>query len=102
MESWAGKLKRDIILIKNCEASAQLLSPYLRPNKKIIASPATIFVTGGTGLVGTHLLRQLVSEGKKVRALYRTAFPAYLTNEEIEKIEWIKGDVLDADLLFHS
>ena len=59
-------------------------------------------MTGGTGLVGTHLLRQLVSEGRKVKALYRSAFPAFLTKEEIEKIEWVKGDVLDAHTLFHS
>mgnify|MGYP000406537231 CR=1 FL=1 len=30
-----------------------------------------ILVTGGTGLVGCHLLYSLVKENKKVRALYR-------------------------------
>ena len=30
-----------------------------------------IFVTGGTGLVGTHLLYELTSKGKNVKALKR-------------------------------
>ncbi|HYJ38847.1 MAG TPA: NAD-dependent epimerase/dehydratase family protein [Chitinophagaceae bacterium] len=59
-------------------------------------------MTGGTGLVGTYLLRQLVSEGKKVKALYRKAFPSYLTNAEIDNIEWVNGDILDTDFLFDT
>ena len=39
--------------------------PYLDLNDK------TILVTGGTGLVGCHLLYSLVKENKKVRALHR-------------------------------
>ncbi len=31
-----------------------------------------ILVTGGTGLVGAHLLLQLAGSGQKVRALYRS------------------------------
>ena len=30
-----------------------------------------ILVTGGTGLVGSHLLRSLVGDNKAVRAIYR-------------------------------
>ena len=32
-----------------------------------------ILVTGGTGLVGSHLLLKLAKSNEKVRALYRTA-----------------------------
>src|ERR1700730_8507879 len=75
---------------------------YLRNNKKIsfISSSANILVTGGTGLVGSYLLKQLVQEHKQVRALYRSTPSTLLTNQEHQKIEWIKGDVLDVNLMF--
>ncbi|WP_410505024.1 NAD-dependent epimerase/dehydratase family protein [Hymenobacter sp. BRD67] len=34
-----------------------------------------IFVTGGTGLIGTFVLRELRQRGLAVRALYRGAKP---------------------------
>jgi dihydroflavonol-4-reductase len=51
-----------------------------------------ILVTGATGLLGSHLLAQLVNEGKKTRALYRSEIPVM---EGAEAIEWVKGDILD-------
>ncbi len=63
-----------------------------------------ILVTGGTGLVGSHLLYQLVSENKQVKAIYRRAhtlerikhvFSYYTKNhkELFNKIEWIEADL---------
>ncbi|WP_320020329.1 NAD-dependent epimerase/dehydratase family protein [Labilibaculum manganireducens] len=65
-----------------------------------------ILVTGGTGLVGSHLLFDLLSKGNKVRALKRknsnvefvlTTFTYYSSNanELFKSIEWIEGDMLD-------
>ena len=65
-----------------------------------------IFVTGGTGLVGAHLLFELTSSGKKVKALKRSTsnlqqvlktFSYYSENskELFDKIEWVDGDILD-------
>jgi dihydroflavonol-4-reductase len=65
-----------------------------------------IFVTGGTGLVGSHLLFELTSAGKKVKALKRQTsnlhqvlktFSYYTSNpkELYNRIEWVDGDVLD-------
>jgi len=65
-----------------------------------------ILVTGGTGLVGSHLLFELVKENQPVRALIRNlnkieavkkVFDYYTFNaqELIEKVEWVVGDVLD-------
>jgi nucleoside-diphosphate-sugar epimerase len=65
-----------------------------------------ILVTGGTGLVGAHLLFKLTSENEAVRAIYRSehkfknvkqVFKSY--TEDImplfDKIEWVKADILD-------
>ncbi|HEY4539639.1 MAG TPA: NAD-dependent epimerase/dehydratase family protein [Faecalibacter sp.] len=67
-----------------------------------------IFVTGGTGLVGSHLLLQLIDQGKKVRALKRSTsntraveafFKRNKAQEIFHKIEWIDGDILDVTFL---
>ncbi len=58
-----------------------------------------VFVTGGTGLLGGYLLRELVGRGEKITALYRQHHPVLLTKEEIGAIEWVKGDILDAVLI---
>lgn len=65
-----------------------------------------IFVTGGTGLVGAHLLFELTSAGKKVKALKRDTsdigqvlktFSYYTENPKLlyNQIEWVNGDILD-------
>lgn len=65
-----------------------------------------VFVTGGTGFLGAHLLYQLLVNGKNVKALRRSksnndllhrVFGFYGQNAltMIDKIEWIEGDLLD-------
>ena len=69
-----------------------------------------IFVTGGTGMVGAHLLYDLVINGKKVRALKRPEsnirlvekiFAYYSLEFQLllQNIEWVEGDILDKDHL---
>jgi dihydroflavonol-4-reductase len=53
---------------------------------------ATILVTGGTGLLGSHIIQRLVEQGKTVKALYRSHIPAIKGKE---KVIWVKGDILD-------
>ena len=54
------------------------------------ATPRYTFITGGTGLVGAHLITQLVAAGKKVKALYRSTPP-----DNANGVLWVKGDILD-------
>ncbi|MBE0641730.1 MAG: NAD-dependent epimerase/dehydratase family protein, partial [Bacteroidales bacterium] len=65
-----------------------------------------ILVTGGTGLVGSHLLFELLSRGKDVRAIRRHGsrldsvcriFQWYAPDqpELFSRIQWVDGDVCD-------
>jgi len=69
-----------------------------------------ILVTGSTGLVGSHLIYQLISKGEEVRALKRKnssttlvkkVFSWYAKDHAVlfDKILWIDGDLLDYDSL---
>lgn len=69
-----------------------------------------ILVTGGTGLLGSHLLLHLSKKEQKIKALYRSdeklehvkAVFAYYENnydELFDNIEWVKGDILDLPFL---
>ena len=65
-----------------------------------------ILLTGGTGLLGSHLLLDLITAGHKVRAtkratgnteMVRRVFSYYTSNpdELAGKIEWVNADLLD-------
>jgi nucleoside-diphosphate-sugar epimerase len=58
-----------------------------------------IFVTGGTGFLGTHLLRELVQRGERVRALRRSSSRVLLEKKFSSEVEWVEGDVLDVATL---
>ena len=55
-----------------------------------------IFVTGASGLLGSHLIQSLVAKGKMVRALYRNQIPSF---KGAEKVDWVAGDLLDVTAL---
>lgn len=55
-----------------------------------------ILVTGGTGFVGSYLLRHLIRKGfTNIRALKRTTSSMSLVREVEDQIDWIVGDILD-------
>jgi len=79
-----------------------------------------IFVTGGTGFLGAHLLLELCERGENVRALKRPSsdvdftkvvFSFYGKGDLFQRIEWVDGDICDihsliavmrdVDLVYH-
>ncbi|MFN3753075.1 NAD-dependent epimerase/dehydratase family protein [Flavobacterium sp.] len=63
-----------------------------------------ILVTGGTGLVGAHLLLHLAENEVGIRAIYRSQkglkkteslFQLYQKDSLFAKIEWIEADIID-------
>jgi dihydroflavonol-4-reductase len=69
-----------------------------------------VFVTGGTGLVGSHVLLNLVIKGINVRALKRKnsdikrikkifSFYSGEADELFRRIDWFEGDILDISSL---
>ncbi|MCD8413075.1 NAD-dependent epimerase/dehydratase family protein [Tenacibaculum finnmarkense] len=69
-----------------------------------------ILVTGGTGLVGAHLLYHLTQKENKVRAIYRTdekrehvkkIFSFYTDDvaDSFAKIQWIQADITETPSL---
>tara|TARA_B100001105_G_C22349872_1_gene425180 strand:+ start:287 stop:1291 length:1005 start_codon:yes stop_codon:yes gene_type:complete len=67
-----------------------------------------IFVTGGTGLVGSHILLRLAKEGMPFKALKRetsslqiceNVFSYYAAKDLFVKINWVIGDVNDIPAL---
>jgi len=70
-----------------------------------------IFVTGGTGFLGAHLLTELVKQNEPVSALKRPSSSTLLTEKLFlyklgeqgknlfQKINWVEGDILEPNSL---
>ena len=62
-----------------------------------------VLITGGTGFLGAYIIQELVEKGYSVRAIHRSNnFPFYIPEQILEKVEWVKGDILDIDSLGHA
>lgn len=58
-----------------------------------------LLVTGGTGFLGSYVLRLLVKKGYMVRALRRPSSVTTLAAEVADQVEWVPGDVTDMGAL---
>ena len=61
-----------------------------------------VFITGGTGLVGSFVIRKFLSEGKTVRALRRPASPSTVLADLSHLVDWVEGDILDIPFLMDA
>lgn len=72
-----------------------------------------VLVTGGTGFLGSYIIKQLVEKGYAVRAIRRSnRLPSWIPKEIFDSVDWVEGDVLDVvaledamegvDIVIHS
>ena len=56
-----------------------------------------VLVTGGTGFLGSYIIKELVERNYPVRAIRRSTskVPFYIPARILEKVEWVEGDILD-------
>ena len=61
----------------------------------------SVFVTGGTGLLGSWLVKQLVEGGSNVVCLVRDWVPQseLVRSRRIEQVNSVRGDIIDRDLV---
>jgi dihydroflavonol-4-reductase len=63
-----------------------------------------VLVTGGTGFLGSYIIRQLVEKGYSVRAIKRSSsrMPFYIPAAILSQVEWVEGDILDLPSLYDA
>jgi len=56
-----------------------------------------VLVTGGTGFVGSYIIKELVERNYPVRAIHRSTskLPFYIPATIFKKVEWVEADILD-------
>ena len=61
----------------------------------------SVFVTGGTGLLGSWLVAQLMDNGANVVCLVRDWVPQseLVRSRRIEQVKTVRGDVCDRELI---
>lgn len=65
--------------------------------------PGKILVTGATGFVGARLVRRLVADGHRVKAMVRASSSLHMLRElSTERLELVEGDVLMGHTVYRA
>lgn len=62
-------------------------------------SSEKILVTGGTGFLGSYLIKDLINQGFDVRAIRRKSSRMDMLEGVADKVEWVEADVLNVPAL---
>ncbi|HTM90958.1 MAG TPA: SDR family NAD(P)-dependent oxidoreductase [Flavisolibacter sp.] len=72
-------------------------------SSSLTGTRSTVFITGGTGFIGSYIIKNLIEKGYSVRALRRSnKLPFYIPDEILRKVQWVEGDALDIVSLHDS
>lgn len=63
---------------------------------QLINLSTKVLVTGGTGFLGSYIIKELIEKNYAVRAIRRNSkLPSYIPAAIFNKVEWVEGDILD-------
>ncbi len=68
--------------------------------EETITAPTTIFMTGCTGYLGSHLLRCLLKQGCLIYCLHRTKSNFDRVNDLLLEVTWVNVETTDLDDFF--
>jgi nucleoside-diphosphate-sugar epimerase len=75
------------------------MSPVTSNNHSSGVSKDKVFITGGNGLLGAHLLQSIIAHtGWSIKALKRKESNLELVQEN-DRIEWVEGNLLDTSFI---
>ena len=88
-------------LRKLVAASSLTFGTLLSP---VYASDKPIVVLGGSGFVGSRVVRDIAQNGRPVISISRSGkAPAWAKNEKfMDSVKWIKGDIGSSDLSYND
>lgn len=67
-----------------------------KPGNSFVEGGRKVLVTGGTGFIGSYIIKNLVESGHIVRAIRRSKkLPFFIPVEILNKVEWVDGDIMD-------
>jgi len=92
--------RRMVRVFEELRAQLQIPTAVQPPSRFGRPGRPIVFVTGGTGFLGSHLVERLTQEGAHVRALIRPS--SRVSHLKGLDIDWVDGDLSDCERLKQS